>query len=64
MILKLKNAVEEFKGKEFLLNSDIIVSVYEAKDEKGNMGVFVYGSNDKTWQVQDTIEEIYGQLNK
>jgi hypothetical protein len=64
MIIKLKNAVEEFKDKQFLLNSDIIVSVYEAKDEKGNMAVFVYGSNDKTWQVQDTVEEIYEQLNK
>ncbi len=64
MIIKLKNAVEEFKGKMFLLNSDIIISVYEAKDADGNPAVFVYGTNDKTWQVQDTVEEIYGQLTK
>jgi hypothetical protein len=63
MIIKLKNAVEEFKGKVFLLNSDIIVSVYESKDDKGNLGTFVYGSNDKTWQVEDTVEQIYKKLS-
>lgn len=63
MIIKLKNAVKEFEGKAFLLNSDIIVSVYEAKDSDGKPGTFVYGSNDKTWQVQETVEQIYKKLS-
>jgi hypothetical protein len=64
MIIKLKNAVEEFKGKIFLLNSDIIATVYEAKDENGADCVFVYSTGDKTWKVQDTVEEIYAQVTQ
>ena len=64
MIIKLKNASAEFEGKTFLLNSDILATVYEAKDEDGVESVFVYGTNDKTWKVQDTVEEIYAQITK
>ena len=59
MIIKLKNAVKEHEGKSFLLNSDIIMTVYEASDEDGNPAVFVAGTNDKIWRVQDTVDEIF-----
>lgn len=58
MIIKLTNAVKDFEGKTFLLNSDVIISVYEAKDADGNLGVFIFGQTDKTWQVKETIEQI------
>ena len=64
MIIKLKNAVKEHEGKIFLLNLDIIATVYESKDEDGADCVFVYGNNDKTWKVQDTVEEIYAQITQ
>lgn len=64
MIIKLKNAIEEYKGKIFLLNSDIIATVYEAKDDNGVDCVFVYSTGDKTWKVLDTVEEIYAQFTK
>ena len=64
MIIKLKNAIEEYKGKIFLLNSDIIATVYEAKDDNGVDCVFVYSTGDKTWKVLDTVEEIYTQFTK
>jgi hypothetical protein len=64
MIIKLKNAVKEYEGKIFLLNSDAIISVYEAKDEEGVDSIFIFGGVDKTWKVQDTVEEIYAQITK
>jgi hypothetical protein len=64
MIIKLKNAVKEYEGKIFLLNSNSIISVYEAKDEEGIDSVFVFGGVDKTWKVQDTVEEIYAQITQ
>lgn len=64
MIIKLKNAVKDYEGKIFLLNSDTIITVYEAKDEEGVDSVFVFGSVDKTWKVLDTVEEIYAQITK
>ena len=42
MIIKLKNAVKEYEGKIFLLNSDAIISVYEAKDEEGVDSIFIF----------------------
>jgi hypothetical protein len=58
MIIKLTNAVKEYEGKKFLLNSDIIATVYEGLNEDGKPAVFVFSQNEKTWQVKETVAQV------
>jgi hypothetical protein len=58
MIIKLTNAVKDYEGKKFLLNSDIIATVYEGVNEDGKPAVFIFSQNEKTWQVKETILQI------
>lgn len=64
MIIKLTNATKEFDGKPFLLNTDVIISVFEGKDTSGNTGIFIFGQNEKTWQIKETVEQVYELVSK
>lgn len=63
MIIKLTNTIKEYEGKTFLLNTDVIISVYEGVSKEGIPGTFVYGQNDNTWQVKETVEQIFEMLS-
>jgi hypothetical protein len=58
VIVKLTNAVKGFEDKKFLLNTDVIISVYEGVTEEGNPTTFVYGQNDKTWQIKESVIQV------
>ena len=64
MIIKLTNAAKEFKGDKILLNPNFIISAFEGKDESGKKAVFIYGAQSNTWQVKESIEDIYEMLEK
>ena len=64
MIIKLTNATKEFDGKPFLLNTDVIISVFEGKDTEGRVGIFIFGQNEKTWQIKETVEQVYELVSK
>jgi uncharacterized protein YlzI (FlbEa/FlbD family) len=64
MIIKLTNAVKEMEGKPFLLNTDTIISVFEGKDENELPAIFIYGQNDKTWMIKETVEEVFAMVSK
>ena len=63
MIIKLTNANESFKDKLLLINVDKIVSVFESENDKKELITFVYVDRENTWQVKETLEEIYGMLS-
>lgn len=63
MLIKLNNAHKDHKGKQLIINSDLVMSFYEGKDEDENEVVFVFGMQGNTWTVSDTIEEIMQQID-
>ena len=63
MLLKLTNAHPDHKGKQLILNTELILSFYEGVNEENENVVFAYGMNNNTWQLSDTIEEIMEQAN-
>jgi hypothetical protein len=64
MIIKLTNASKEFKGDKILLNPNFIISAFEGKDDAGKKAVYIYGAQSNTWQVKESIDDIYGMLQK
>jgi hypothetical protein len=63
MLIKLNNAHKDHLGKQLIINSDLVMSFYEGKDEDENDVVFVFGMQGNTWTVSNTIEEIMQQID-
>jgi len=63
MLIKLNNAHKDHLGKQLIINSDLVMSFYEGKDEDENEVVFVFGMQGNTWTVSDTIDEIMQQID-
>ena len=57
MLIKLTNAAEPFVGKDLLINSIQVLSVFEA--DVGNKTVTViYGASKDSWQVQESLDDV------
>ena len=63
MLIKLNNAHKDHLGKQLIINSDLVMSFYEGKDEDENDVVFIFGMQGNTWSVSNTIEEIMQQID-
>jgi len=75
MFIKVTNATPFFEGKEVIIRTNIIVTVYEseidiegadidgAKTEPAKKSVTViYCNTDGTWHVKETVNEIFEML--
>ena len=58
MLLKLTNATKSRLGESLILNTEMILSFYEQKQEDDTKVTVAYGLNGNTWEVQETIDEI------
>jgi len=58
MLLKLTNATKGRLGEALILNTEMILSFYEHKQEDDTKVTVAYGLNGNTWEVQETIDEI------
>lgn len=56
-LVKLTNAATTLKGKPLLINSDRIVSVFEAEID-GEKVTFVYADTKDSWQVKENINTV------
>ena len=63
MMIKLKNAATGYQGKALLINSEFILTVFEAELD-GKSTTHVYSTTKETWQVQETIAQVLKLLNK
>ena len=61
-MIKLTNAAEPYVGNTIIINPRYIISIFDAKDNDGNIVTYVFSSNKDTWQVKETSDEIYKQL--
>jgi hypothetical protein len=61
-MIKLTNAAKEFDGDSLILNPRFIISVFSNKSDPKNPVTTIFGlvgSEPQTWQVKETIDEIY-----
>lgn len=58
MLLKLTNATKGRIGEGLILNTEMILSFFEHKQEDGTQVVIAYGMNGNSWEVSETIDEI------
>lgn len=58
MLLKLTNATKGRIGEGLILNTQMILSFFEHKQEDGTQVVIAYGMNGNSWEVSETIDEI------
>ena len=58
MLLKLTNATKGRIGEGLILNTEMILSLFEHKQEDGTQVVIAYGMNGNSWEVSETIDEI------
>lgn len=57
MLVKLTNAAEPFVGKDLLINSIQVLSVFEADVEDKKVTV-IYGVSKDSWQVQESLDDV------
>jgi hypothetical protein len=58
MLIKLTNNAEEFKGKPLLINPEHIMTVFEIENDD-EISTNVYSITQQSWNVKETVEEIY-----
>jgi len=63
MLLKLTNATKGRIGEGLILNTEMILSFFEHKQEDGTDVVIAYGMNGNSWEVSETIDEIMEKTN-
>ena len=63
MLLKLTNATKGRIGEGLILNTEMILSFFEHKQEDGTDVVIAYGMNGNSWEVSETIDEIMEKAN-
>lgn len=64
MLLKLTNATKGRIGEGLILNTEMILSFFQHKQEDGTEVVVAYGMNGNSWEVSETIDEIMEMVGK
>lgn len=57
-MIKLTNAIKGRIGEELILNTDLIISFFEHKQEDGTKVTVAFGMNGNSWEVKESIDEI------
>jgi hypothetical protein len=63
MLIKLTNATKGRIGEGLILNTDLIASFFQHKQEDETIVTVAYGMNGNSWEVQETIDEIAEMIN-
>ena len=63
MLIKLTNATKGRIGEGLILNTDLIASFFQHKQEDDTQVTVAYGMNGNSWEVKETIDEIMEQIN-
>jgi hypothetical protein len=63
-LIQLTNATKGRIGEGLILNTDLIASFFEHSQEDGTKVTVAYGMNGNSWEVQETIDEIYTKIKE
>ena len=68
MLIKLTNAGNGLVGKSILLNTDVMVSVFPVPEDfaeaRPTTKTLIFCSPHGTWQVEETVEEIFALIKE
>lgn len=62
-LIKLTNAAKGRIGDSLILNTDLIVSMFDHTNEDGEKVTAAFGVGGNSWEVKETIDEIMEKLN-
>jgi hypothetical protein len=62
-LIKLTNATKGRIGEGLILNTDLIVSFFIHTQEDGAKVTVAFGMNGNSWEVSETIDEVFSQIN-
>lgn len=62
MFIRLINNTESRKGDPIIINVNSIISVYENHVDGGSLSTVIFGQNDLTWNVEESLEEVYNKI--
>jgi hypothetical protein len=62
-IIKLTNANKLFEGKPLLINIAHLISVFETEVD-GKVTTVIYAHTRDTWEVKETLEEVYSLIEQ
>lgn len=62
-LIKLTNAFKGRIGESLILNTDLVVSFFEHQQEDGTKVTVAFGMNGNSWEVSETIDEVFNQIN-
>jgi len=62
MFIRLINNTENRKGDPIIINVNSIISVYENHVDGGSLSTVIFGQNDLTWNVEESLEEVYNKI--
>jgi len=63
MLIKLTNAAKGRIGEGLILNTELMVSFFDHTNEDKVKVTAVYGVNNNSWEVKETIDEIMEKVN-
>jgi len=63
MMIKLTNTTKEYKDKPILINPEHIMTVFEITVDDETV-TNIYSITQQSWQVKETIDEVYSIINK
>lgn len=61
-LIRLTNATKGRIGEGLILNTDLIASFFEHSQEDGTKVTVAYGMNGNSWEVKETIDEIFEKI--
>jgi hypothetical protein len=69
MFIKLTNASPQHRGNPVILESSIFVSIHEGMAQREGSDVlervtYIFGPPHGTWEVTETVAEIFTMLNQ
>ena len=62
-MIKITNATKEYKDKTLLINPEHIMAVFETIVDDITV-TNIYSVTQQSWQVTETIDEVYSIINK
>lgn len=64
MLVKFTNRTEGRIGDPIYINANHIISVFENPRENGSLSTIIYGGDDKTWIVEESLLEAIRKINE
>ena len=61
-LIRLTNAFKGRIGEGLILNTDLIASFFEHTQEDGTKVTVAFGMNGNSWEVQETVDEIFTKI--